>query len=102
MQDTIGFLHAWYILQPEAFVTDIELQSESLTPEQEYLRKSAFEQLSDDAKYIVQLALDTPIELISDFGRLSKTLLRRYLRYRKKWTVKRVESAITEIVEYVS
>lgn len=100
--DVQGFLHAWYILQPEAFVTDIELQSNSPTPEEEYFKKSMFEQLSNDAKFIVNLALDTPKELVSDFGRLSKTLLRRYLRYKEKWTVKRVELAIAEITEYVS
>lgn len=75
--------------------------------EESYLRKEAFEKLSDEAKEVINVLLNSSGEILqmictSKFGMHSKRLLEKYFHENKGWKNKKIEKTFKEITHYVN
>lgn len=68
-------------------------------------RKESFERLSDEAKDVVMLILETPFELLQmlftdNWGLFSRRRLRRFLRKRNGWDKWKTKRVLKELRSY--
>lgn len=73
--------------------------------EQFYMRKEAFENLSSEAKEVVNTVLNSPDEILqlfcNKFGNISRRMLEQYFHKNKGWNNKKVIKTFREISGYV-
>lgn len=75
--------------------------------EKSFLRREAFEKLSDEAKEVIDVLLNSSGEILqiictSKFGMYSKRLLKKYFHENKGWKNKKIEKTFREITHYVN
>jgi len=78
-----------------------------LNQENEFFKKEAFENLSSEAKEVVNIVLNSPDEILqlictSKFGMYSKDLLKKYLHKNKGWENKKIKKVFRELSKYVN
>lgn len=79
----------------------------TLNQEKEFMRKEAYEQLSEDAKEIVQLIFSSRkevLELITTekFKSISKNLIQKYLLKYRRWKKEKINKAFRELSRYTN
>jgi hypothetical protein len=88
----------------ESHAKHIQLYSEDPSHEDIIIKNDLFKSLSGEAKFVIDLCLDTPSELINILmtpakGKLSVRKLRRFLS--KKWNKYKAERVINEVTTFV-
>ena len=74
--------------------------------EKEYIRKELFQQLSAEAKEVIDIIINAPTEILelittSKFKLFSKNKIRDYFHQHKGWKKQRVDKVFREITNYV-
>jgi hypothetical protein len=75
------------------------------SPEKEFLKKEAFDNLSKDCLHIMELVLESPSDIFGIFltekqERPTKTRIRQYLARREKWVHTRIDNAFNELMDF--
>lgn len=84
----------------------ISLPTGLLNQEEIYFRKEAFDNLSDEAKEVINTVLNAPDEILSHFvtskfGFYSRVRLMKYYQKYRKWKWKNIEKIFKEIGVYL-
>lgn len=101
-----GFLCAGMALQPEKEYNEAGCEAGIPLPDEEAHRTLLWESLTDEARFVVELLRDTPIEAIEFLYSPVQSKLRRwglysYLRRVIGWGAPTVRRVFAELEEYV-
>ena len=82
------------------------LVGDNISPEDIVIKKDAFEKLSDLAKEVIRMVIDTASngngDLASKNGFISPWRIKLYLRRKKKWNERQINKVMDEIVEWAA
>jgi len=80
---------------------DADLRSDAnMEPQNIVYRKSMFEKLSNEAKEVIDIFLNTPAEMITVYGTPSKEMI-KYFFLKKGWKHITIKKAFSEVENYV-
>jgi len=88
-----------YVDESEIFLID-----ETVNPEKDLIKKESYQNLSDEAKQVIDICLNAPMEIMNQlkspiFGVVSKNSLLKY--FRKIWKRQKTFSVFQEVSEFV-
>jgi hypothetical protein len=83
------------------------LQTESLSPEETFIEKESYQNLSEEAKDVISLIIGAPQEILDCFttpkyNKISKERIAQFLSKNLRWDKKRISFCFQEIREFVS
>ena len=94
-------LYDWEGDEDMGFV--IEIPDNTYNPELLYQKKERFNDLSNEAKYVVGLIFKAPAELLTPTKKeITKTTVWDYLRWKQRWTSDRINNVFKEITQLVA